>query len=105
MGWDDHSLHMVRERYPSTVDGFWRRYRTPGHVDEFQKFTGPVSVCTHCGQPACYDREVGMRHFTNQWDGIFCPRFPLAGETLTFRWHPQSLACWKAGYVCTYPHR
>ncbi|MFJ9711627.1 hypothetical protein [Streptomyces sp. NPDC101234] len=103
MDWDDHSLRMVRERYPSTLDSFWR-HPILSHPGAFQTFTGPVSVCTHCGQPAFYDREVGMRHFTNQWDGIFCPRFPLAGETLTFKWHPQSLADWKAGCVCTYPH-
>ncbi|MEU3937998.1 hypothetical protein AB0E85_39165 [Streptomyces sp. NPDC029044] len=104
MDWHDLSLRLVQERYPRTDDIFLGQQSGLSHRDRLQAFSGPVVVCAHCGQPAYYNREVGMAHFTNQWDGIFCPRFPLAGETLTIKWHPQSLADWKAGYVCTYPH-
>ncbi|MER7901099.1 hypothetical protein ABTX62_34795 [Streptomyces sp. NPDC096046] len=104
MDWHDLSLRLVQERYPRTDDTFLGQQSGLSHRDRLQAFSGPVVVCAHCGQPAYYNREVGMAHFTNQWDGIFCPRFPLAGETLTIKWHPQSLADWKAGYVCTYPH-
>jgi len=104
MDWHHLALREVQERYPRTDDRT-RHHQDLSHGDQIQTFTGPVVVCSHCGQPAYYHREVGMRHFTNQWDGIFCPRFPLAGSTLTIKWHPQSLADWKAGYICTYPHR
>ncbi|MFD5661433.1 hypothetical protein [Streptomyces hirsutus] len=104
MDWDDLSLREVQERYPRTDEAFRGQHRGLSHGDQLQAFTGPVVVCAQCGQPAYYNGEVGMAHFTNQWDGIFCPRFPLAGKTLSIRWHSRSLADWKAGYVCTYPH-
>lgn len=98
--WDAFSLGQVREEYPHPVS---RTLRQTRHADAFQTYADRVVVCAHCGQPAFYDSEVGMRNFTNQWDGVHCPRFPLAGETTTVRWHPRSLADWKAGYVCTDP--
>ncbi|MEU4086464.1 hypothetical protein [Streptomyces aureus] len=104
MDWDDFSLRQVRQRYPRTDEAFGRQHRGRSHGDHFQTFPGRVVVCAHCGQPAYFDGEVGMAHFLNQWDGIICPRFPLAGATLTITWHPRSLADWKAGYRCTYPH-
>ncbi|MGW5431932.1 hypothetical protein ACWET9_32745 [Streptomyces sp. NPDC004059] len=100
MAWHWMSLRLVQERYPSTDHPMWRRGRLRADAP-FQTFTGRVTVCRHCAQPAYYDPEVGMRHVTNQWDGIICPRFPLAGETHTIQWHPRSLADWKAGYLCT----
>ncbi|MER5572391.1 hypothetical protein [Streptomyces massasporeus] len=104
MNWDDFSLRQVRERYPRTDEGFRKQHVDLSHGDQIQTFTGRVVACSHCGQPAYYNGEVGMAHFLNQWDGVFCPRFPLAGETLTIKWHPRSLADWKAGYSCTFPH-
>ncbi|MFI1535523.1 hypothetical protein [Streptomyces anandii] len=103
MNWDYLSRQLVQERYPRTDDRRWRNPR-PFHADAFQRFTGSVVICSHCAQPAYYDREVGPAHFANQWDGIHCPRFPLSGDTLTIKWHPRSLAEWQAGYLCTYPH-
>jgi len=104
MDWHDLSLRLVQERYPRTDDGFKKQHVNLSHGDQMQTFTGRVVVCSHCGQPAYYNGEAGMAHFLNQWDGIFCPRFPLAGKTLTIKWHPRSLADWKAGYICTFPH-
>lgn len=66
MDWDWLSLEHVRERYPRTDAPFTRRYRHLRADGPFQKFTGPVSVCCHCAQPAYRDPEVGPAHFTNQ---------------------------------------
>ncbi|MGW0844217.1 hypothetical protein ACWD26_29580 [Streptomyces sp. NPDC002787] len=104
MDWHDLSLRLVRERYPRTEDDFRKQHLDLSHGDQVQTFTGRVVVCSHCGQPAYYNGDVGMAHFLNQWDGIFCPRFPLAGKTLSIKWHPRSLADWKGGYACTFPH-
>ncbi|AMW10580.1 hypothetical protein A4E84_14345 [Streptomyces qaidamensis] len=97
------ALDSVRQKYPwpfsptgSECDGgHWR--------GRFRDFTGEVVVCGSCGQPAC-DGEYGWEHFTDQWDGVFCDWFPLAGRPVRVTWHPRSLAEWKAGYRCSYPH-
>jgi len=104
MDWDiSYSLDCVKDEYPwpsvsanATCAGHHRR-------DRFRDSTRQAFVCASCGQPA-YDGEYGPTHFMDQWDGVFCSWFPLAGALVTVNWHPRSLAEWKAGYPCSYPH-
>ncbi|MEU3665727.1 hypothetical protein [Streptomyces virginiae] len=67
-------------------------------------YTGPVTLCSRCGQPSFTDDEIGHQHFMEQWDGIHCPRYPLAGEPITMNWNQMSLDQIKAGYPDTYPY-
>ncbi|WP_405909583.1 hypothetical protein OG742_37275 [Streptomyces sp. NBC_00828] len=104
MAWDSSEAPVtVRAEYPWPSTSAKPQCAARHHHDRFRDFTGRVTVCASCGQPA-YVSELGPAHFLDQWDGIFCPRFPLAGHLVTVNWHPRSLADWKAGYVCTYPH-
>lgn len=76
---------------------------------KIRDYNGEVRVCASCGQP-CYfgDLEAGYgqawMHFHEQWDGVYCPFFPLAGEQpLVMQWDPESLEQVKAVYPDTYP--
>ncbi len=66
-------------------------------------YTGAVYVCGTCGQPS-YEGELGPQHFTEQWDGVFCPWFPLAGESLKVAWDDASLCDLRDKYPDTFPH-
>ncbi|MCW8097078.1 hypothetical protein [Streptomyces tauricus] len=104
MDWDAFSLDRVREEYPwPSVSKSTGDCTHSWHTGRFHTFIGQICVCTACGQPA-YNGEAGNEHFTDQWDGIHCPWFPLAGTMAPLDWNPRSLAEWKAGYPCTYPH-
>ncbi|MDB1089448.1 hypothetical protein PJ985_17960 [Streptomyces sp. ACA25] len=108
MAWEEFSLTRVRQRYPwpvtTTADCAHHSER-----DRFRDYTGQVTVCSACGQPAYWAEEpgywAGHRHFTDQWDGVHCPRHPLASRVIDVAFHPRSLADWKTRYTCTYPHR
>lgn len=69
-------------------------------------YKGEVRVCASCGQP-CYlgETECGpdWQHFLEQWDGVHCPYFPLAGEPLAMEWDSMSLDDVKDQYPDTYP--
>lgn len=64
--------------------------------------TGPVYVCGTCGQPS-FDGEYGDQHFNEQWDGVFCPWFPLAGKRLAVDWDEMSLDALRRLYPDTFP--
>lgn len=64
--------------------------------------TGSVYACGTCGQP-CLEGEFGPEHFTEQWDGVFCPWFPLAGQLLEVQWDDASLSDLRDKYPDTYP--
>ncbi|RDD85731.1 hypothetical protein [Streptomyces parvulus] len=91
-------LDIIREFYPWPTTG--PAHRTPTMRQEFGHFTGKVYVCASCGQPAHNTSDYwGPQHFHDQWDGVHCEWFPLAGRLLITRLHPRSLADWKAGYT------
>lgn len=75
---------------------------------KIRDYDGELRVCASCGQP-CYLGELeatygkGWQHFNEQWDGVFCPFFPLAGEPLAMQWDSTSLEQVKAVYPDTYP--
>ncbi|MCX5239771.1 hypothetical protein OG824_31680 [Streptomyces prunicolor] len=104
MDWDrSGSIGWVRQSYP------WPSVSANPHCSgfhisgRFRDYTGTVSICSSCGQPA-FQGEYGPTHFTDQWDGILCPYFPLAGDLVKPAWNADSLESWKAGYPCSY-HR
>jgi hypothetical protein len=75
---------------------------------KIRDYEGEVRVCASCGQP-CFLGELeatygqGWQHFNEQWDGVFCPWFPLAGKTLKMEWDGMSLEQVKAGYPEDWP--
>ncbi|MGW1390545.1 hypothetical protein ACWD6Q_02625 [Streptomyces nigra] len=106
MNWDSSSLYDVQYAYESLQDAATGECGASHHKDRFRDWNETVRVCTSCGQPAFTGSYAagGADHFVDQWDGVFCPWFPLAGDTVSIQWNPRSLADWKAAYVCTYPH-
>ncbi|MEV8523184.1 hypothetical protein AB0451_03350 [Streptomyces sp. NPDC052000] len=64
--------------------------------------TGQVHLCASCGQPS-FDGEYGPEHFSEQWDGVHCPRFPLAGDRIVIAWAGMSLETLRQQYPDTYP--
>ncbi|MFD6113583.1 hypothetical protein ACFWG0_26220 [Streptomyces yangpuensis] len=74
-------------------------------MESIKTYTGPVTICASCGQPSYTDNQVGHQHFKEQWDGVYCPRFPLAGERIDMDWHEMSLDQVRAEYPDTYPHQ
>lgn len=73
-------------------------------MTSIRAFTGPISICRSCGQPSFVDEEIGHQHFSEQWDGIFCPHFPLAGNRIAMDWDSMSLEQVRDEYPDTYPH-
>lgn len=67
-------------------------------------YSGEIYLCKTCGQPCFNNAGVGLEHFMEQWDGVFCPWFPLAGERLVVEWDISSLEDLKESYPDTYPH-
>lgn len=63
---------------------------------------GQIFLCGSCGQPA-FDGEQGAEHFLEQWDGVHCPWFPLAGSRIAIQWDAASLRDLRAQYPDTYP--
>ncbi|MFB7711614.1 hypothetical protein [Streptomyces sp. NPDC056105] len=56
-------------------------------------YEGEVRICASCGQPSYLGpTECGSlwQHFSEQWDGVYCPRFPLAGQTFAIDWDATS---------------
>ncbi|MEU5426875.1 hypothetical protein AB0H73_14900 [Streptomyces olivoreticuli] len=66
-------------------------------------FSDTIHICNECAQPA-FKGEFGPEHFQEQWDGVHCPMFPLAGDLVTVSWDALSLGELKAKYPDTYPH-
>lgn len=71
-------------------------------------YTGPIFLCTTCGQP-CYEEEepeygLLLQHFMEQWDGVHCEMFPMASGKIEIKWDEESLADVKADYPDSYPH-
>ncbi|WP_329143524.1 hypothetical protein OIU91_06160 [Streptomyces sp. NBC_01456] len=73
-------------------------------MTSIRTYDGKIYLCKTCGQPCFKSPEMGSEHFKEQWDGIFCQRYPLAGELLEMEWHPVTLATLRASYPDTYPH-
>ncbi|MGW5477668.1 hypothetical protein [Streptomyces sp. NPDC004008] len=75
-------------------------------MSSIRGYKGEVRVCASCGQP-CFlgATEFGeaWQHFKEQWDGVFCPRFPLAGKPLVMEWDSMSRDQVLAGYPDTHP--
>lgn len=71
-------------------------------MTSIRDFAGPMGVCGSCGQP-CFNGEYGPEHFTEQWDGVFCHMFPLAGDMLRIEWDEASLSDVREKYPDTYP--
>lgn len=65
-------------------------------------YDGKIYLCKTCGQPS-YKSSIGLEHFMEQWDGVFCPWFPLAGGRLEVEWDDRSLDDLKDSYPDTYP--
>jgi len=65
-------------------------------------YAGEIFLCGSCAQPA-FAGENGDEHFKEQWDGVYCPWFPLAGERVVIKFDPMSLDGIKALYPDTYP--
>jgi hypothetical protein len=72
-------------------------------VTSIRTYTGTIYLCKTCGQP-CRQGPDGPEHFKEQWDGVFCPMFPLAGDRLEVEWDTSSLDDLKDSYPDTYPH-
>lgn len=72
-------------------------------MESIRTYTGPIFLCTSCGQP-CYedtsDPELGLllQHFHEQWDGIYCEMFPLAAGKIEIKWGYSTLDDLKAKY-------
>jgi hypothetical protein len=79
-------------------------------MESIRTYTGRIFLCTSCGQP-CYEDagETGLgillQHFQEQWDGIYCERFPLATGKIAIDWGVMSLAGLKQQYPNTHPER
>lgn len=69
-----------------------------------KNYTGDITICRSCGQPSFSDEEIGHQHFNEQWDGVFCPYFPLAGEKIRMDWDSMSLDQVRDEYPDTYPY-
>ena len=72
-------------------------------MESIRTYNGKVFLCKVCGQP-CHKGPDGLEHFKEQWDGIFCPWFPLAYSLLEVEWNVDSLKGVKTTYPDTYPH-
>ena len=72
-------------------------------MTSIREHTGTVYVCGSCGQPS-FGGEYGPTHFDEQWDGVPCPWFPLAGKRLKVEWDDMALDHVRAKYPDTYPH-
>lgn len=70
---------------------------------------GPIDLCGSCGQPCYLDEEIEYgpqwMHFTEQWDGVACQWFPLAGEPLDAKLDQMSVDDIHQRYPDTYPHQ
>ncbi|MET7795695.1 hypothetical protein [Streptomyces decoyicus] len=73
-------------------------------MTSIRTYDGKIYLCKTCGQPAFNGKELGLEHFMEQWDGVFCPWFPLAGDRLEVEWDEMSLGDLKESYPDTYPY-
>lgn len=71
-------------------------------MESIRTHTGEIRICTACGQPCGYcpvdDTITAWMHFIEQWDGIFCPQFPLTDTTVVMQWDAESLEQVRDGY-------
>ena len=62
---------------------------------------GEIRICDKCGQP-CYEEQTDYgllwTHFSEQWDGVLCPNFPLANNAIAISWDHMALATLKKRY-------
>jgi hypothetical protein len=73
-------------------------------MHSIKTYSGEITLCRSCGQPSFTDEEIGHQHFNEQWDGIFCPHFPLAGDRIHMQWDGMALEQVRDEYPDTYPH-
>jgi hypothetical protein len=69
-------------------------------------YDGEIGICTTCGQPAFFEETEcgkGWEHFDEQWDGVFCPDYPMAASAIPIGWDPDSLESLKERYPNTNP--
>lgn len=71
--------------------------------NSIRTFEGVIGLCSTCGQPS-FAGDYGQEHFHEQWDGVFCPMFPLADAPLQVRWDKRALGSLKATSPDTYPY-
>ena len=72
-------------------------------MESIRTYQGVIFLCAHCGQPAYASENGWDSHFREQWDGVLCPRFPMAGPRLEIKWDPSSLQSLQQCYPNTYP--
>jgi hypothetical protein len=72
-------------------------------MESIRTYQGEMFLCAHCGQPAYQSDEVGNSHFSEQWDGVHCPRFPLSGPRVEIEWDQMSRQTLQQSYPNTYP--
>ncbi|MFE2600139.1 hypothetical protein ACFXCZ_27230 [Streptomyces sp. NPDC059396] len=72
-------------------------------MKSIRSYDGTIYLCTACGQP-CRDGEHGPEHFQEQWDGVYCPRFPLAAGRITVEWDAVALRDLQMKFPDTHPH-
>ncbi|MER6350698.1 hypothetical protein ABT186_02280 [Streptomyces sp. NPDC001634] len=73
-------------------------------MESIRDHAGEVRICASCGQPCGLgETESGemWQHFSEQWDGVHCPRFPLASVPLIMEWDEMALKQVKAEYPDT----
>lgn len=79
-------------------------------MTSIRTYEGEIWICANCGQPAFLagtrdNGEDWWLHFTEQWRGIHCNRFPLAGTVLKMTWDYKSLLQVKERYPDLRPRR
>lgn len=71
---------------------------------------GTVYLCNNCGQPATNELEYGFpdglsMHWSQQWDGVYCNNYPIAGKLIEVDWEPSLLRQIEEQYPNTNPDR
>ncbi|RAG83563.1 hypothetical protein DN069_21445 [Streptacidiphilus pinicola] len=79
-------------------------------MTSIRTYEGEIRICTRCGQPAFLggiSERTGewWLHFTEQYDGVHCNRFPLAGPVRKIPWDFKSRQHVKERYPDLRPRR
>ncbi|MGH3769359.1 MAG: hypothetical protein ACRDTX_30140 [Pseudonocardiaceae bacterium] len=76
-------------------------------MKSIRDYDGEIRVCIKCAQPAYQEtfEEYGemWHHFSEQWDGVLCESFPLAGYAVALDLTDMSRQSLQAQYPDTYP--
>jgi hypothetical protein len=70
-------------------------------MESIRTYEGDIRLCRSCGQPSYLGdagRALVWRHFREQWDGVHCPRFPLADNPVAIEWDDIALMTVKATF-------